>query len=387
LSDESLEDTLRWHSLYLKRMQGGVKADLTFGDHKNADLKGADLTGAKMTGVKLDGSDLSGAKLVQCDMFGAELTGANLRGADLSRSDLRGADLQGADLTQAKLTEANLGEGTLLLGPALTGAGIERSPSSIESKSDLSGSVLRDADLFRANLAGALLKDADLRGANLRDAVLSGADLSRALVAGAKFDGADLSGANTLGVDFESAALGDADVSATVQVDKGAALAQNLNDELEQHQKWLMSGGESGRRADFSERDLSGVDFTGKILIAALFDRAALRGARFCGCAMALSSLESADATGADFTKADLRGANLMKARMRRAILRNADLLPEQVTKPDGRVIQRAVQASGADFRESVLSEARMDGLIHAEADFSDATLDDTQRQQLGLPR
>ncbi len=80
---------------------------------------------------------------------GADLSGAVLRGADLSGADLRGAVLRGADLSGAVLRDA-----------------------------DLSGADLRGADLRGAVLSGAVLRGADLRGAVLSDAVLRDADLS-----------------------------------------------------------------------------------------------------------------------------------------------------------------------------------------------------------------
>ena len=64
-----------------------------------------------------------------------------------------------------------------------------------DGKIDLSGAVLRGADLRRADLLGADLLNADLRGANLSCAVLRGAVLLDAVLRGANLSDANLSGA------------------------------------------------------------------------------------------------------------------------------------------------------------------------------------------------
>jgi hypothetical protein len=60
---------------------------------------------------------------------------------------------------------------------------------------NLTGAILREAELFRANLQGAILRQSDLRGANLEAANLIQADLFHANLSGANLRGALLVGA------------------------------------------------------------------------------------------------------------------------------------------------------------------------------------------------
>ena len=83
----------------------------------------------------------------------ADLSGAVLRWADLRGADLRGAVLRGANLRGADLSGANL------------------------RWADLRGADLRGAVLREAGLHGAFLNGADLHGADLHGAFLSAADL------------------------------------------------------------------------------------------------------------------------------------------------------------------------------------------------------------------
>ena len=91
----------------------------------------------------------------------ANLRKANLQGVDLHEADLRDTDLRGANLRRANLQEANLNEADL-------------------RDTDLRGADLRGADLQDANLRRANLQDTDLRGADLQDTYLQGAYLQGA---------------------------------------------------------------------------------------------------------------------------------------------------------------------------------------------------------------
>jgi hypothetical protein len=75
---------------------------------------------------------------------------------------------------------------------------------------DLSGAVLKRADLFEVRLGGINLRAADLEGANLRDAILGGADLRGARLRDAILDGADLGSTDLNGANLNSAHLNSA---------------------------------------------------------------------------------------------------------------------------------------------------------------------------------
>jgi hypothetical protein len=136
-----------------------------------------------------------------------DLSGAVLREADLTWANLRGAILRGADLVGADLTEADLSEADL-------------------SDAQLCGASLRAANLDWAFLRGANLQNADLGGAMLTDANLSSANLAASDLSGAKMTGANLTGtnlfsANLTGTNFVEAQLAetkfvDVDMSHTI---------------------------------------------------------------------------------------------------------------------------------------------------------------------------
>jgi uncharacterized protein YjbI with pentapeptide repeats len=107
-----------------------------------------------------------------------DLTGAVLTELDLSRADLGGANLQGAFLTYVNLSRAYL-RGATLVHANVQGA-------------DLTGANLTHANLRRANLEYADLQQAVVRGANLTDANLENASLEFADLANANLTNANL---------------------------------------------------------------------------------------------------------------------------------------------------------------------------------------------------
>lgn len=115
MHEESIREILEKHSMWLKGMDGGVKADL-----RRANLRKADLCGADLRWADLREADLCGANLREAD-----LCGANLCWADLCWADLRGVDLRWANLSRADLPETNL-FGANLYGANLYGANLRR---------------------------------------------------------------------------------------------------------------------------------------------------------------------------------------------------------------------------------------------------------------------
>ena len=91
-----------------------------------------------------------------------------------------------------------------------------------------------------------------------------------------------------------------------------------FNKAVELHQKWR-NGEDGGERADFSQADLTEVDFS--YLSGADLSEANLRGADLSEANLSEAYLSEADLREAYLSEADLRGANL-----RGAYLRGADL-------------------------------------------------------------
>ncbi|GHV51257.1 hypothetical protein FACS1894216_04950 [Synergistales bacterium] len=88
MSEEELKAVLDKHKAWLNNEEGGVRANLSCFDLREADLSYADLR--------------------KVDLSETDLRYANLRYANLRYANLRGADLYGADLYGANLHHANL---------------------------------------------------------------------------------------------------------------------------------------------------------------------------------------------------------------------------------------------------------------------------------------
>ena len=131
----------------------------------NADLRNL----KSVRGFNLTALTAAGAVFYGLDMEGVQLQGAHLEDADLRACNLRRADLRGARLARAKLSGADLRDAQM--GPLMIAA--ERF-----LPCDLTGAVLKNADLARVDLRRATLVGADLSWANFTNAMLKDADLT-----------------------------------------------------------------------------------------------------------------------------------------------------------------------------------------------------------------
>ena len=107
-------------------------------------------------------------------------------------------------------------------------------------------------------------------------------------------------------------------------------MIKNLNEILENHQKWLCCDAD-GQRADLGEANLYGAALGGANLYGAALGganlyEADLREANLYEADLREADLREANLYGADLGGADLRGADLRGADLRGADLRGADL-------------------------------------------------------------
>ena len=137
---------------------------------------------------------------------------------DLSRSDLSGMDLTGANLSKTRFhgNWTNSRFRSNMNGTVLRDANLCKAKVSycLLVKADLSGAVLRDASIGFSDLTGANLRNVDARDAwfresNLSGAILTGADFSKADFGRANLTGAQLSGVDLTGADLTMADLTD----------------------------------------------------------------------------------------------------------------------------------------------------------------------------------
>lgn len=121
-------------------------------------LAGVDLRERRLTGLRC-----RDVRLVDCDLAGARLDGATLTRVELVRCRLTGAQLSGAELQDVQVTDcvANL----LALRMARA------------SYLWITGSSLREADLYQATLATSRITDCDLTGADVTQASVPDLDL------------------------------------------------------------------------------------------------------------------------------------------------------------------------------------------------------------------
>jgi uncharacterized protein YjbI with pentapeptide repeats len=209
-----------------------TRAAFTLTDLSDAHLEGADARGAAFanavaTGVHLAGADLHGARMAGAVLAAADLgcrdrtlagtcacppaparadngdpdrpddiAGAATRVAGAAcRTDLSDASLDGAALIDAELS------GAVAAGASFLGAVLSRTR-------------MDDATLDRAVFSGVNLGDTSMRRAQLNDARFSGAQLTPVTnLTGAVLRGADLSAVSAAGVDLRGLALDAADLS------------------------------------------------------------------------------------------------------------------------------------------------------------------------------
>ena len=150
---------------------------------------------------------------------------------------------------------------------------------------------------------------------------------------------------------------------------------------LKEHQLWLDSHGQSGKRANLSGQDFSGIsfrydaylpsaspwsvnlkcaslkkiNFSNADLSEANFKRANLKMAKMINAHLRGANLRGADLRNADLTGADLTGANLTGAELRGANLTRANLIETDLTGTD---------LQGANVYEANLDEAVTDFLL-----------------------
>ena len=144
-----------------------------------------------------------------------DLTGAILREADLRHANLIEARLANAQLTQADLRGAELASADL------SNANV---PYADLRDATLTGATLADCELLNANLRKAdltacNLSNADLRGANLTSAVAHDATLSQANLIGAELRGAEFRNSEWSHATLGNTDLAGADLSGVTGLD------------------------------------------------------------------------------------------------------------------------------------------------------------------------
>ena len=130
---------------------------------------------------------------------------------------------------------------------------------------------------------------------------------------------------------------------------------------LDEHQLWLSSRGDQGKRATLDEADLHGGTLSGMDLTNAGFRDADLTDTDCRGTVFASADLRRADLSGSDLTEANLSVANLRIATLRLCKLGEASL--------------RGADLAGACLTGAVLENTDFSGAIMLDTDIRDADL------------
>ncbi|MBI1206625.1 MAG: protein kinase, partial [Azospirillum sp.] len=359
-----LSSSLAAHRRFAEKQRDGRRLDLSRRDLSCLRLGTVNMAGAELAGAVFSCSDLLGADFSSANLFCADFAGANLRYARFDNCDLRGARFDNADLTGSSLEGADCREGSLLVqgdDRSFSPVGTETPTAASFRTVNLSGAVLRRADLRSARFTEALLEKTDLSEADLRGASLRGARIIDVVFAGAEFAQCDFTGAAFSGVDTGAAEFRQARIVRRVD-----EIAAELQDKLRAHRRWVDSLARDGHRLLLKNCDIAGLQMAGVDWSAAAFDavvmtdidlvQAALSHASFRGCAMSRANLARADARGAQFLGCDLAGAVLSGA------------LLSAIELSGGRRLK-------ARFRDSRLAGAKLIGAKCEQADFTGADL------------
>src|SRR5579872_2788294 len=137
--------------------------------------------------------------------------------------------------------------------------------------------------------------------------------------------------------------------------------SEKLKSLLDDHKKWILTGGKEGSKAYLYGADLSGADLSGANLSGANLSGAYLSGAYLSG-----ADLSGAYLSGADLSKANLSGAYLYGANLSGAYLSGADLSKANLS---------GAYLSGADLSKANLSGADLYGADLSKAYLSKANL------------
>ena len=117
---------------------------------------------------------------------------------------------------------------------------------------------------------------------------------------------------------------------------------------IDRHYMWLDSDGGEGRCADFSDYDVSGLNFSGLNLSHAKFIRSKMDGAKFIGTALYQCWIINCSARGIVATdKAEFRQAEIKNTNFRYSDLSTADFIESSIHGCDFTVCK----LEGADFR------------------------------------
>lgn len=294
------------------------------------ELKGRELVEARiaadepLTELDLTGADLSGMDLSERDLSGSIFKEARLHGVKLVRATLSGCVLAQSDLFRAECGEADF------------------------SDADLHGANLKWVDLMGATLEDATFEEACLVEARLSEvkaarAIFVGADLTQAVLVRGDFTEADFERATLDRVDAYEAKLLDAtleDASAEGARFERAIMTKVRAEGL--RAKATRFGTIDAEDSFWERAELSQAVFSFARLTRADFSDATLIGAEMDGCAMREARFDRANAHSLKARKTDLMEASFDSAELSYADLRGSNCFGAEFwrAKTDGALFE-----------------------------------------------
>ena len=243
-------------------------------------------------GGKINNIDLSNAQL------GSQGSGVN----SSFKLVLNKIDLSGIVLKSANLNQGNF-QGSRFRSVGEDG----RWDTYDDTMADLSNAQLKQTNFTDANLSRILMNQSDLSRANLNKANLSYTRLFGANLSSAQLVGADLR--NAL---LENSRLTNADISDANLTEANLYAA---------HLVRVSAVGTQLAYANLTKTDWQGADLSEAYLNYANLSDANLSATRLTGASLQSANLENANLRNADLSRADLRGANVAGADFQGAIL------------------------------------------------------------------
>jgi uncharacterized protein YjbI with pentapeptide repeats len=334
-------------------------------------VPGAYLSNRDLHMAHLNGANLS--PVYSCMQRGCLLQRAsNLSGTILTDADLTNANFYAATLTDADFTDAEV-RGATFRKDDSTGTGI--TPVQLYSTAsyqahDLSGISFERNDLTGGNFADQKLVSTSFSYATLTSADFRRANLAEATFAYASLPGANFQNANLTNANFAVAWLEDADFT-------GAEIRGAIFSKIDSHYTGTgITLTQLYSSASYQAYDLSGINLFFNNLAGGNFARQNLTNAVFRGATL----------TDADFTGAVVRGTNFTRYVHRydnnyRFI---GGIAPGQLYSTasyqahdlSGISVERN-ELAGANFAGQNLTNANFSSAVLTSADFSGATLTD----------
>lgn len=243
---------------------------------------------------------------------------------------------------------------------------------------NLAGVDLSRTNLTRVDFSFANLEGANFKEANLENTVFIGATLTNALFSGATLNRTEFTGANLTNADFRG--ITNDKLHAVIFRSKAGEDKYRQEVPQKEDQNYTVQlVGTLFENIDFTECDLTGIEFNKCEMQKAKFSGMNLRSVRFCECMLQDANLENVQADGTELEGCTLNDANLYKA-----YLRYANLVGCELERAAMKYTQlQAADYTGANFREAEMHGAdltakqdREGGLILYEASFIDARFD-----------